>query len=113
MTTEHRRNYIAKYNLNRYNQRMADAIAILGGACVVCGATEDLQLDHLNPSTKKFNLGKLWSTNLENFLEELTKCQLLCFTCHQLKTVIYDKHQTSHIGEEPRQPRPKQGVLKQ
>lgn len=112
MTTQHRKDYIAKYNLARYKQRMADAIEILGGVCVVCGSTKDLQLDHLNPSTKKFNLGKLWSTNLENFLEELTKCQLLCFTCHQAKTIVYDKKQQVHMGVE-RKKREKQGVLKQ
>ena len=110
MTTEHRRNYIARYNLARYNKRMAEAIEILGGACVVCGSTEELQLDHLNPSTKKFNVAKLWSTNQENFLNELTKCQLLCFSCHQLKTILWDKKQTLH---KPKDPRIKSGVLRQ
>jgi 5-methylcytosine-specific restriction endonuclease McrA len=113
MTTEQRKNYIARYNLARYNKRKAEAIEILGGACVICGSTEELQFDHLNPSTKKFALGKLWSANQEAFMEELTKCQLLCFTCHQIKTVLWDKHQKMRMGKEPRKPRGRTGVLRQ
>jgi len=112
MTTQHRRDYIARYNLARYNKRKAEAIKILGGACVICGSTEELQFDHLNPSTKKFALGKLWSSAQVDFLEELSKCQLLCFSCHQLKTVLYDKHQKSHLNEQPRV-KVKQGILRQ
>jgi len=115
MSVESRRNYIARYNLARYNKRKAEAIEILGGVCVVCGSTEDLQFDHLNPSTKKFSLGKLWSSSQEVFLEELSKCQLLCFTCHQIKTIVYDKKQQVHMGKEPprRKPRLRSGILDQ
>lgn len=112
MTTQHRKDYIARYNLARYKKRMAEAIEILGGACVICGSTENLQLDHINPSTKKFNVGKLWSVNQEEFLEEITKCQLLCFTCHIAKTIVYDKKQKVHMGKEPRR-KSKPGVLRQ
>ena len=110
-----RKEYIARYNLARYNKRKAEAIEILGGACVICGSTEDLQFDHLNPSTKKFALGKLWSSTQEHFLEELTKCQLLCFGCHQIKTILIDKKQKIHMGKEPirRKPRLKSGILSQ
>jgi 5-methylcytosine-specific restriction endonuclease McrA len=112
VVTQHRRDYIARYNLARYNKRKAEAIEILGGVCVVCGSTDNLQFDHLNPSTKKFSLGKLWSSSQDVFLEELSKCQLLCFTCHIAKTIVYDKGQKLHMGE-TRKPRMKQGVLKQ
>jgi 5-methylcytosine-specific restriction endonuclease McrA len=115
MSVESRRSYIARYNLARYNKRKAEAIEILGGVCVVCGSTEDLQFDHLNPSTKKFSLGKLWSSSQEVFLEELSKCQLLCFTDHQIKTIVFDKKQEVHMGKEPprRKPRPRSGILDQ
>jgi 5-methylcytosine-specific restriction endonuclease McrA len=115
MTTQHRKDYIARYNLARYNKRKAEAIEILGGACVICGSTDNLQFDHLNPGTKEFSLGKLWSTNQENFLLELSKCQLLCFTCHIAKTIVYDKKQELHMGKEPtrRKPKIKSGILRQ
>jgi 5-methylcytosine-specific restriction endonuclease McrA len=90
-TTERRRAYIAKYNLERYHKRMAEAVALLGGSCIVCGETEDLQLDHRDPDSKSFNVGKLWSLSQETFLEELTKCQLLCDPCHKAKTLTFDQ----------------------
>jgi 5-methylcytosine-specific restriction endonuclease McrA len=117
MTTQHRREYIAKYNLNRYNKRKAEAIEILGGECIVCGSTEDLQFDHIDPSDKSFTLGKLWSASQEKFLEELTKCQLLCFLCHMAKTNSIDKEVVlakSNRKSTTRKPRRwKSGILRQ
>jgi hypothetical protein len=44
--------------------RRARLIEMLGGACVRCGATEDLEFDHIDPSTKVFaicaGLSKAW-----------------------------------------------------
>jgi len=38
---------------------------MLGGRCVRCGATEDLEFDHIDPSTKRFTisggLSKAWT----------------------------------------------------
>jgi 5-methylcytosine-specific restriction endonuclease McrA len=62
------------------------AIAYLGGKCVSCGDTEDLEFDHIDPTTKSFSIG--WSLNrTKKYLEpELKKCQLLCAMCHAIKT---------------------------
>lgn len=115
--TEHRRQYIAKYNLERYHKRMADAYAMLGGVCVVCGSTKEMQIDHFDPSQKSFTLAKLWSVSEERFLEELTKCQLLCWDCHLTKTATFDKKaimakQGKILGTK-KSPRKRTGILHQ
>lgn len=53
-----------------------------------CESDTDLQFDHRDPTTKLFvlsgkSLDKAWS----KILEELEKCDLLCRSCHLIKTV--------------------------
>jgi len=74
-----------EYMLERYHKRRAEAIKFLGGACVICGATEDLELDHILRNEKSFNISQMWSISQEKFDAELSKCQLLCNTCHKAK----------------------------
>lgn len=78
--------YMREYMLARYHARRAWAIELLGGKCVVCGATSDLEIDHKDRKTKSVSIAKLNSYSLEVLKTELTKCQLLCYTCHQVKT---------------------------
>lgn len=78
--------YQRNYQLQRYHRRHAQAIVILGGKCVKCGATEDLQIDHVDPATKEIELSKLWGVSEERWKRELAKCQLLCRPCHKTKT---------------------------
>jgi hypothetical protein len=54
----------------------------LGGKCVECGCTETLEFDHIDPSTKSFNISAGYHKPKEVLEEELTKCQLLCNKCH-------------------------------
>ncbi len=58
---------------------------MLGGGCVRCGATENLEFDHIDPSAKVFTvcagLSKAWAA----LVEEAAKCQLLCKPCHVAK----------------------------
>ena len=71
----------------RYHARVDEAKRFLGGKCVKCGSKEDLQIDHIEPQLKKFTLTSLsWSCPLPKFYEELSKCQLLCYPCHKIKT---------------------------
>lgn len=79
--------YMRVYMLNRYRERRSDALARFGNKCTKCGSSEDLEFDHIDPSTKSFTIGKLWSVSEARFEEELKKCQLLCQTCHSEKTV--------------------------
>lgn len=62
-------------------------IDALGGCCVNCGSIDNLEIDHIDPSTKKFYISKVWArvTKIE-LDEELTKCQILCKSCHLYKT---------------------------
>jgi hypothetical protein len=50
-------------------------INMLGGTCVRCGTTEDLEFDHIDPATKRFaicaDLTRAWS----ELLAEVAKCQ--------------------------------------
>lgn len=78
--------YNRKYHLKRYHKRRKEVISRLGGKCVKCGSIENLEIDHIDPDTKVFNLGKLWSPSKEIFELELAKCQLLCKDCHINKT---------------------------
>ncbi len=55
--------------------------------CAVCGynkIAEGLDFDHLE--NKKFNIGGEVKTSKERLLKEIQKCQILCGTCHNIKT---------------------------
>jgi 5-methylcytosine-specific restriction endonuclease McrA len=69
-------------------------IEMLGGKCVGCGITENLQFDHIDRKQKSFTIGKCFDSSLENkLIPEAKKCQLLCKSCHRIKTTInHDMH---------------------
>ncbi len=75
------------YILNRYRKRKKTAQEFLGNKCSKCGSIEDLQFDHKDRVKKKFTIGKLWSIGEKEFWKEIKKCQLLCRTCHNKKTL--------------------------
>lgn len=74
------------YMKNRWIKRRAEAIEFLGGKCVECGATEALEFDHIDPSTKVMTIARASSRNAEFFMNEVRKCQLLCEVHHKEKT---------------------------
>lgn len=74
------------YMRNKYKQRREDAISSLGGKCEHCGATENLEFDHINAKEKSFSLFKSPNMSKEKFEIELAKCQLLCGDCHKVKS---------------------------
>ena len=78
---------MAAYIKRRYHERRAKAIEMLGSKCAHCGATESLELDHKDPSQKSFSISKEWSVSAERFWAEASKCQLLCRSCHNIKTI--------------------------
>lgn len=78
---------MARYMKSWYDRRHAEATAALGGACVRCGVTEDLEFDHIDPATKTMTIAKMWTASKKRFQDELAKCQLLCKPCHQAKTL--------------------------
>jgi hypothetical protein len=80
--------YMRTYILRRYHQRRAEAFRILGGKCALCGCTpKKYDFDHINPKTKGFAIGVLWSVSRVRYMEELSKCQVLCLPCHKDKTI--------------------------
>tara|TARA_A100001234_G_C12489914_1_gene327275 strand:+ start:101 stop:526 length:426 start_codon:yes stop_codon:yes gene_type:complete len=94
-------------NRNAHKQFLID---YLGGKCVSCGTTENLEFDHIDPNTKRYNVSKVIpDTSPETPLcqsvwEEVNKCQLLCKSCHRKKTYTLD-HET--IMEKKRETRAK------
>ena len=74
------------YHTEYYKKRRDQFINLLGGSCANCGATNQLEFDHIDPSTKQFSIGKLLNVSYEKALAEVRKCQLLCKSCHKIKT---------------------------
>lgn len=72
--------------LEKYHRVRMELIEYMGSKCVTCNQTENLEFDHINSETKSFNIAQNWSRNREVLLQELEKCQLLCFSCHKTKT---------------------------
>ena len=71
---------------HRRERNKQERIEYLGGKCVGCGTTENLQFDHKDRTIKEFNISKKPDHTLEKIKEELDKCQLLCDSCHRIKT---------------------------
>ena len=80
----------AEWSKQNYDGNRQYLIDKLGGQCVSCGTTDNLEFDHINPLDKSLDIThKLTLKNayqLEEVLEELNKCQLLCEQCHKNKT---------------------------
>jgi hypothetical protein len=54
------------------------------GPCVRCQSWNDLTLDHIDPSQKISH--SVWSWSQSKREAELAKCQILCLSCHNLKS---------------------------
>lgn len=89
-----KKEYMRRYMLERYRRRRNEAIEQLGGKCTECDKTDNLELDHVDPSTKSFTIAKSGSVSEERWKNELHKCQLLCRLCHVSKT-LKDRGQKS------------------
>lgn len=90
-----RNEYHRQYQAQRLENRRKEALALLGGLCVHCGITENLQFDHIDPNTKLFSIGTILNNApWDRILSELSKCQLLCKQCHVKKT-LQDKGLTT------------------
>lgn len=87
---------MAEYMLLRYHSRRTEAIKFLGGKCVRCETTENLEFDHIDPKKKLYDIGKVWSFSKEKFWIEINKCQLLCEFHHKEKTT---KEQSVEHGQ--------------
>ena len=83
-----------KRRKKKYDDRRKYLNAIkLESGCVCCGYkehAEGLEFDHINPEEKTCNISK---NNLSEarLKAELEKCQVLCGTCHNIKTFAPEK----------------------
>lgn len=82
--------YMNNYMKERYARRREEAVAALGGKCVSCGTTENLEFDHIDPAGKDFAMARASAFSEKRWQAELAKCQLLCGDCHKAK------HATQH-----------------
>ena len=83
--SEERKAYNREYHKARYHRIRNEAITKLGGKCVDCGATENLEFDHVDRDTKSFFVGR--KMTYPNTEEELKKCVLRCDPCHNARTL--------------------------
>ena len=95
---EERKERRRKYCLQWYHNRRKQFLEKLGNKCVMCGSTENLQFDHIDPSTKTVDIGRLLTT--KRAFDELSKCQLLCKKCHILKTHIRNDTKRIKISDQ-------------
>lgn len=88
--------YMREYMARRRAQRRQRLVDLSGGKCEGrfyeeedgCGSTDRLEFDHIDPTTKLFNLsGKDLDRKWSLVVQEHAKCQLLCYQCHRTKTV--------------------------
>jgi hypothetical protein len=75
-----------EYMRNWYASRIKSMHNKLGGSCVVCGRVDNLEIDHIDPTTKASNVTRLWNKSWEEINKELQKCQLLCVEHHREKS---------------------------
>ena len=72
-------------SLKIYRKNKETVWMTLGNKCVRCGCKHNLQLDHIDPQTKKFDVTPKLGSKLGPLWEEIHKCQLLCESCHREK----------------------------
>lgn len=81
-------NYITQYTKSKRERTKTILIDVLGGECIECGSTNDIQFDHIIPETKLFNISQRLHYTISSLLDEVQKCQLLCADCHRKKTSL-------------------------
>ncbi len=60
------------------------------GPCAICHSKNDLEVDHIDASTKLYDASILWGMAINNpkRIAELAKCQVLCSLCHASKSTV-------------------------
>ena len=88
--------YMREYMSRRYKDRRDRAIKLLGGQCVYCSTSENLQFHHIKPEEKLFDISRGWNCKESKFWEEVHKCELRCEECHKDKHKVVHQHGTPH-----------------
>lgn len=93
-TGDRKREYQREWLQRRRAEYLSDK------SCAMCGSTEELEIDHVDPNTKDPRLkrssgGRMFGWSKEHREAELVKCQVLCGKCHLDKT-LRDRRKTDH-----------------
>jgi hypothetical protein len=69
----------------------ATAMQELKTPCVKCGESRYYVIDfhHIDPTTKKFNVGTAKTYSIQTLTDEVKKCICLCRNCHQEFHYLY------------------------
>lgn len=84
----------------RRSEKKQERINYLGGKCVGCGTTQDLQFDHIDRTLKEYAISSKPDYTLDKIKPELDKCRLLCKSCHIVKTRVNHDHEQILKGYE-------------
>ena len=82
MKKENYNQYMKVYMREYSAKRRLKALELLGGQCVKCESKDGLQIHHKDPSKKSFTLASGWHHAWAKIEEELSKCEILCNSCH-------------------------------
>lgn len=76
------------YNRDNYRGCREEVHSYLGNQCAWCPETKNLEIDHIDPEDKDFDITPYLSVLEvpEWVWKEIDKCHLLCTGCHALKT---------------------------
>lgn len=95
-----------------HQQRNIEIInAFKSQPCVICGQRHEhynMQIDHIDPAIKLYDVCQLKSRKVEILLAELVKCQVLCALCHRRKSIV---EQQDDKYSAPREAPPKRQEL--
>lgn len=85
-----------EFQRNWLKARRQRFINMAGGKCKVCKSKENLEFDHIIPSSKTASVNTLMSGKISRLVEEIVKCQLLCKPCHHAKTMKEEYKEPEH-----------------
>lgn len=75
--------------------------------CVICGEQYEhynMQIDHIDPLTKLYDVCQLKSCKIEKLMIELAKCQVLCALCHRRKSIV-EQQDDKYSAPRPQPPK--------
>lgn len=110
-----------KRTYNRFNEELGDGrsypphvqrnIDIINEfknkPCAVCDQQYEhynMQIDHIDPTTKLYDVCDLKSRKLEILNTELVKCQVLCALCHRRKSIT-EQQDDKYLAPRPQPPK--------
>lgn len=71
----------------KYQEWRNYMLTYLGGKCVVCGTTQNLEVDHIDPKLKTAEFKSMTTYSIRRKQKELNNAQLLCNRHHREKTL--------------------------